>query len=306
MGETTAIEWTDATWNPWMGCTKVSPACQNCYAERDMKRYGRDFSKITRTSNKTFESPLHWKDPKKVFVCSWSDFFHSDVPKGWRLEAMGIINRCPQHTFILLTKRPENIIPFLRDNEQWGGKVPGNVWIGTTVENQEIADKRIPELLRVSAKVHFVSMEPLCGPVDISKYLKPEFYVGKTEEEKADLKARNCAGMHRLQHIDWVIVGGESGPNARPMNISWVRSLRDQCDKAGVPYFFKQWGEWKGVTRDADMRVKMKDDPRCHLWPDEGWESPVSLKVGRKLSGSELDGKHFKQFPGGANEQWNQ
>ncbi len=241
MGKTTAIEWTDATWNPWIGCTKVSPACANCYAERDMKRYGRDFNKITRTSNKTFYSPQTWKEPKKVFVCSWSDFFHNDVPPEWRRDAMEVMERCPQHTFLLLTKRPENIVPFAM--RRWG-KIPDNVWIGTTIETQSMADKRIPELLKVNAAVRFVSIEPMLGPVNIDPWLS-----------------------HAL--VNWVIVGGESGPHARGLHIDWVRSLRDQCANAHVPFMFKQWGE---VGHDGVRR-------------------------GRKLTGCALDGKTHKESP---------
>lgn len=296
MGEHTAIEWTDATWNPWMGCTKVSPACQNCYAERDMKRYGRDFSKITRTSNKTFNSPLTWKDPKKVFVCSWSDFFHKDVPRDWREEAMAIMEKCDHHTFLLLTKRPENIVPFTKHRwRDW----PANVWIGTTVENQEMADKRIPELLRVvGAEVRFVSMEPLCDAVDLENVAVP------VEEDQLrrgcfDGSKFNALNKYDEDHfhnppssLNWVIVGGESGPYARPLHPQWVRILRDQCACHSIPFLFKQWGEYIAhPVSDA-------------TWPNgqlvKPFLDPVKFeRVGRKNAGCELDGKTHKESPDG-------
>ena len=257
MGEHTAIEWTDATWNPWIGCTKISPACQNCYAERDMKRFGRDFSKITRTSDKTFNSPLKWKEPKKIFVCSWSDFFHADVYPPDRDEVINnIILKCPQHTFILLTKRPENIS--MLASRFPGGKYPDNIWLGVTVENQEQADKRIPLLLNSQAKLKFLSCEPLLGPLDITRYIGHNTHECKCgfHDTELDLHPQNdrmfCAECGQYcktnRGIDWVIVGGESGPHARPMHPDWVRSLREQCKGSNTPLMFKQWGEWSPLS----------------------------------------------------------
>ena len=214
MGKTTAIEWTDATWNPWIGCTKVSPACQNCYAERDMKRYGRDFNKITKTSDKTFYAPMHWKEPKKIFVCSWSDFYHPDVPKEWREEALNIMEHETRHTFILLTKRPENIIDLM-----WS-----HVWQGVTVENQEQADRRIPLLLDKAKHTltRFLSIEPMLGPIVLPR--------------------QEPVGYTPSFGLEWVIVGGESGPNARPIHPDWVRGIQKQCEEVKVPLLFKQYG----------------------------------------------------------------
>ena len=282
MGSTTKIEWCDATWSPWIGCDKVSEACRFCYAEAGQKRWGQDFNKIRRTSDKTFYAPMKWKESKKIFVCSWSDFYHPDVPKAWREEALNIMERESRHTFILLTKRPENIQDF-----GWP-----HVWQGVTVENQEQADKRIPILLakaRLSPTI-FLSIEPMLGPIDLwtPRYKLPDGGLG--------------SAFAWGKGVNWVIVGGESGPHARPINISWVRRLKDECEAAKVPFFFKQWGEWKGVTRDVQARMRLQNDPQYYLWPDEGEESPVSIRIGKKQAGSELDGKLHKAFPGGNDE----
>ena len=212
MGKISAIEWTDATWNPWYGCTKVSEGCRNCYAERDMKRFGKDFNTITR-SKTTFRDPLKWKEPRMIFVCSWGDFFHEDVSKEWRQDAWEIIRQAQQHKFLILTKRPQNIrsmLPAFWRNENW--PYP-HVWLGVSAENQARADERIPLLIKIPATIHFVSAEPLLEPIN--------FY---------------------LYGIDWIITGGESGPNYRPCDIHWIRSIRYQCQEAGVAFFHKQHG----------------------------------------------------------------
>jgi len=240
MAKITKIEWATATWNPWIGCTKVSPACDNCYAERWAKRCGRDFSKVTRAAVATFGAPLKWKEPQRIFVCSLSDFFHKDVPSETRRDAMEIMDHSPQHTFMLLTKRPENIAAVLKGS-RWDNGLPENVWLGCTVENQEQADKRIPELLKIPAAVHFVSVEPMLGPVDLAQFLTPLWHVDGTVTRNLPAKGVYPAARPRL---DWVICGGESGGKARPMHPTWARSLRDQCAAASVPFMFKQWGEW--------------------------------------------------------------
>jgi len=218
MSKTTGIEWADATWNPWMGCTKVSAGCANCYMFREQKRFGHDPT-VVRRSKTTFMDPLKWKEPKRIFVCSWSDFFLDDVPIEWMLDALEIIDDCPQHTFMLLTKRPENIQRVLQragvyDPVRWLLGMP-NVWLGVSVESDSFM-RRLFLLEQIPAKVRFVSAEPLLGPLlGLSAYLPA---------------------------LDWVIVGGESGPGARPIKLDWVRDIRDQCVKYGVPFFFKQWG----------------------------------------------------------------
>lgn len=213
MGERSAIEWTDATWNPWHGCTKVSPGCKHCYMYREKKQYGQNPAIVVR-SKTTFTNPLKWRAPKRIFTCSWSDFFH-ETADPWRAEAWDIIRRTPQHTYLVLTKRAERIrhcLPPL-----WGFKGWPNVWLGVSVETQEYA-WRIEELARIPAAIRFVSAEPLLGPLDLSGWLATA--------------------------IDWLIAGGESGPKARPMDLQWVRALREQClaVEPGVAFFLKQLG----------------------------------------------------------------
>ena len=240
MGATTGIQWSGRTWNPWQGCTKVSPGCQNCYMYRDKKRYGQDPATVVRSKAPTFNAPLSkkWATPARVFTCSWSDFFHQDADE-WRYEAWDIIRKTPHLTYQILTKRPERIAdnlpvtPGQRTTQFYDQTWPwSHVWLGTSVENQQFADERIPHLLKVPATIRFLSVEPMLRPIDISRYLavEPERW--------------------------WVIGGGESGPNYRLCDIDWARSLRDQCVAAGVPFFWKQWsGENpKAIGRELDGR----------------------------------------------------
>lgn len=223
MGDTTGIQWTNKTYNPWTGCLKVSPGCKFCYMYRDKTRYGQDPMAIVRSSPATFNAPLRWKEPAHVFACSWSDWFVEEADD-WRDEAWDIVRRTPHLTYQILTKRPERIQDHLPTD--WGEGWP-NVWLGVSVENQEYADKRIPLLLQMPTAVRWISAEPLLGPLDLRPYLQMQ-YLGMGEEEPM---------------LSWVIVGGESGPHARPMHSDWVRSLRDQCKAAGVACFVKQAGE---------------------------------------------------------------
>ena len=226
------IEWCDATWNPWRGCTKVSVGCLNCYAERRAGWAGEDFGTIVR-SKTTFNDPLSpkWKEPLLIFVCSLSDFFHEDVPAEWRREAWKIIYETPQHTYLLLTKRPENIAACLPVG--WGGggwnDIYGHVWLGVTAENQEMADLRIPQLLQIRTKKHFISVEPMLGPIVFDQIKMP------------------YEPIHG--RIDWVIAGGESGPDCRLPETDWLLGLRNQCIYAKIPFFFKQWG---GTTKSPN------------------------------------------------------
>src|SRR3990167_219530 len=268
MGEVTKISWTTHTWNPWQGCRKVSPGCKNCYAEALVeKRMGRKFSEIRRSSPMTFNAPLKWeadllKRPDLpigksfVFACSISDFFIGEAD-AWRDEAWEIIRRTPHLTYQILTKRPERIAEHLPKTcftcgEPWdmhdpmisegiastfpcvnGGSLkmwPGrNVWLGTSIENQKYAEIRIPQLVAVPAVVHFLSCEPLLGPIDFDR----------CSNVNAD-STKICDPHLHLDDIEWVIVGGESGPNFRTMDLDWARSIRDQCKAAGVPFFYKQ------------------------------------------------------------------
>lgn len=216
MGQQTGIEWTDATWNPWYGCHKVSPGCKSCYMFRDMARFGRDANVVQRAKWPTFDAPLKWREPKRIFTCSWSDFFIEEADP-WRDNAYGIIGATPEHTYQALTKRIERVGVCLPD--RWFS----NFWLGVSVENRH-AMERINILRDIPAAVRFLSIEPLLEDL----------------------------GEIDLRGIGWVIAGGESGPQARPMRAEWVRSIRDSCVSAGVPFFFKQWG---GLIAKAGGRL---------------------------------------------------
>lgn len=230
MGEKTGIEWTadssgnpGSTWNPWVGCHKVSPACAHCYAEREMTRYGQNFNAVRRTKDATFYAPLKWKEPRKIFTCSFSDFFIEEADP-WRDDAWKVISDTDdRHTYQILTKRPERI----RGHIPWIWRAPENVWLGVSVENSRFYH-RIDKLRGVEAKIRFLSVEPLLGPM-------PNI---------------------PLDGIHWVIVGGESGANFRPLNVEWVRQIRDRCQEKGVAFFFKQFSGLhpKQLGRQLDGR----------------------------------------------------
>lgn len=211
MGEHTKIEWTDNTWNPWRGCIKVSEGCKNCYMYRDQRRYGNDPMRVVRAASKTFYSPLKWKEPCKVFTCSWSDFFLESADE-WRHEAWHIIRRTPHLTYQILTKRPQNIADRLPSDWRDGYS---NVWLGVSAENQRRFDERIGVLLSIPARVHFVSAEPLLGRIDMDTW---------------------------SERLDWVITGGESGDNHRPVDLRWFEDIAAQCRQTGTPVFVKQDG----------------------------------------------------------------
>ncbi|RIK38013.1 MAG: hypothetical protein DCC55_22505 [Chloroflexi bacterium] len=212
MTTNTAIEWTNHTWNPWRGCLKVSPGCKACYMYREQTRYGNDPKAIVRAKDATFYAPHKWKEPARVFTCSWSDFFIA-LADGWRFDAWNTIRATPHLTYQILTKRPENITDRLPPD--WGTGWP-NVWLGVSVESQDY-DGRLRQLAQIPAKVRFVSYEPALGPLN----LRPWLYT---------------------RSLDWVISGGESGHYPRPADLDWFRSVRDQCVQYGVAYFHKQHG----------------------------------------------------------------
>lgn len=232
MGDNSAIEWTEATWNPWYGCTKVSPGCAHCYMFREQRQYGRDPEIVTRSKTK-FSDPLKWKEGRIIFTCSWSDWFH-EAADGWRDEAWKIVRKTPQHTYQILTKRPERIASHLP--EDWGAGYP-NVWLGTSVENQRWTSRILP-LLKIPAAIHFLSCEPLLGPIDLSPFTSDEGYDGEDF----------------VPPLDWVIVGGESGSGARPMDLDWARTIRDQCREDEVAFFLKQLGG-VGNKHGGDLAV---------------------------------------------------
>ena len=227
------ISWTNHTLNFWRGCTKVSPGCLNCYMYAGQKRYGLEPTIVTRTAKATWRQVNKFSAGDSVFVCSWSDFFHVDADQ-WRDEAWEVIRSRPDLTWIILTKRPQNIAERLP--QDWNTGWP-NVWLLVTTENQECADHRIPILLDIPAVIHGLSIEPMLEPIDLSHY---------------------------LHALDWVILGGESGLNARPMKKEWAIDIQQQCSKSSTPFFFKQMGG--------------KD---------------------RKKGGSLLQGKHYYEMPFG-------
>src|SRR5689334_18893721 len=214
MAENSAIEWTESTWNPVTGCTKISPGCKHCYAERLSMRlkamgqpnYANGFELALQPH--ALEIPLRWRKPRTIFVNSMSDLFHNDVPMEYVLRVFEVMQQANWHRYQVLTKRSDRLVR-LDPHIPW----QRHIWMGVSVESQNYAF-RIGDLCSTQAQVKFLSLEPLLGPLS----------------------------NLNLQGIDWVIVGGESGPGARPMRIDWVREIRDQCVNRGVPFFFKQWG----------------------------------------------------------------
>lgn len=279
MSDKTGIEWTDATWNPTTGCDRVSPGCDNCYALTLAKRlkamgsprYQADGNPSTSGPGfgvtehpDALDQPIRWTKPRRIFVNSMSDLFHKEVDDWFIAQVFAVMALAPQHTFQILTKRHGRMRSLVSgdlydlmiralgdpslgwDESRIAWPLP-NVWLGTSVEDQKRADLRIPALLETPATVRFLSMEPLLGPVDLI----------------------NGLGDSWLTGIDWIIVGGESGPGSRPMRPEWVRSLRDQADVAGVAFHFKQWGS----------------------------HDEHGVLMNKKLAGRELDGRTWDEFP---------
>jgi protein gp37 len=233
MGEHTGISWTEKTWNPWHGCTKISPGCKFCYMYTEKERYGQD-PMICVRSKTTFNDPLKWKEPAMVFTCSWSDWF-IDTADQWRGEAWAIMRQTPHLTYQILTKRPERMLENLPSD--WG-KGYENVWLGVSAENQEYADLRIPQLLKIPARIHFVSYEPALGILDLKwKWVSKGKPLGGGP--RCNL-LRPWEEPQPTPGIDWVICGGESGPERREFQKTWAEHIRDQCEMAGVKFYMKQ------------------------------------------------------------------
>lgn len=258
MAENSSIEWCDHTFNPWIGCTKVSPGCDHCYAERDFDKrrhvvmWGAGQQRH-RTGADNWDKPMRWARAaadfqarhgrrQRVFCSSLADVFDNEVPLGWREDLFALINATPELDWLLLTKRIGNVAGMVSIIPGW---MPANVWLGATVVNQAEADRDIPKLLAVPARVRFLSIEPMLGPVDLGlrcENWSDDIVMDPETGAYECCKACDHTGMGNA--IDWVICGGESGPQARPMHPDWARSLRDQCLDVGVPFMFKQWGEW--------------------------------------------------------------
>lgn len=372
MADHTQIEWTDATWNPITGCSVVSSGCTNCYAmklagtrlKHDPSRQGlTTVSKAgpvwtgeVRLNTDWLTQPLRWKKPRRIFVCAHGDLFHENVPDAWIDQVFAVMALSPQHTFQVLTKRPERMREYLTGpntprriarlildwfidgqcspSEPWPVVSVGpiddpyditlnwplpNVWLGVSVEDQARADQRIPILLNTPAAVRWISAEPLLGPIDLSEIdINGEDTINALSAQTwqqlfDDWPEDDTVDCTRLESfldwydrsdlpegpahkvLDWVVVGGESGPDARPMHPDWARQLRDQCAAAGVPFFFKQWGEW--AVSDANTHWLGVNG---NLRPvGQGvWASDIPIsRVGKKRAGNRLDGQRHQAWP---------
>ena len=323
MGKVTKIEWTatqapdgswipGATFSPWHGCLKVSAGCTNCYAETLSKRFGRDvWGPAKDITDRHFFGEKHWEEPRKwnyvagkagiirkVFCGSMCDVFEdaeiytasgSNVLDSERRKLWQLVKDTPHLIWLFSTKRPENMIRMTPD--EWREKWPDNTWAITTTENQEEADKRIPELLKVPSKVHGLSCEPLLGTLNLSDYL-----------------SQNGKVFHKGGYTDavnWVIAGGESGANARPMNIAWARSLRDQCQATSTAFNFKQYGEWAPVHEDTPLplseakklRAMGKDGEILGTNDSTADAAAWIWRAGKAVAGRMLDGRTWDESP---------
>lgn len=365
MSAITGIEWTDATWNVVVGCSKVSPGCDNCYAIRTAHRMSAnpnpkvsvpyagteadgEWTGQVNLVQDRLDLPLRWRRPRRIFVNAQADLFHQDVPDDFIARVFAVMAYAHRHTFQLLTKRHARMRSLLSsesfvelfDREfcklpDWAERCPDpddaghlmdgplrNVWLGVSAENQQWADIRIPALLDTPAAIRFVSAEPLLGPIDLHPYW---LHGRPTWGEPTPTPAGPGAGGNIVMRpielapaLNWVIVGGESGRGARPMHPDWARSLRDQCQGAGVAFHFKQRGEWTwneigqfriptkpytdrvAVMHPAGMTAMEKGNPfnpfeRGH----PNWATRIE-RAGRKSAGRELDGRTWDEFPGTA------
>lgn len=316
MAEQSAIEWCDSTFNPWIGCTRVSPACDDCYAARSTPartlgiQWG-SHAERHRTAPATWTQPKTWERQheaffaqhgrrRRVFCASLADVFDNAVPVEWRVDLFKLIAATPHLDWLLLTKRVGNAAGMLNDvmldlscgSFEWTAEAAlPNVWIGVTVVTQAEVDRDVPRLLALPARVRFLSIEPMLGPIS---------FEGMFATDNA------IDGTNALEALDWVICGGESGPRARPMHPDWARGLRDQCAAAGVPFLFKQWGEW--VPRgpqcwsypvvDNVPRFRMTDQGQSGQdLAAEGGNHVWMNRAGKKVAGRLLDGRTHDAFP---------
>lgn len=326
MTTNTKIEWADHTFNPWWGCTKISPACDHCYAAALDKRTGGDHwganQPRMRTSAKNWLEPVKWNKQaeaffaehgrrQRVFCASMADVFDNEIAPQWRADLFQLIHKTPNIDWLLLTKRVGNAEQMMRDSfgfiefQPSAYKPLPNVWLGATICNQAEADRDIPKLLAVPAAKRFLSIEPMLGPVNL--HLKLTTLAERLRVQHDYQKHPNRFYRYRSigEMLDWVIVGGESGHGARPMHPDWARSLRDQCAAAGVPFMFKQWGDWlpgceatcmhEGAHSDGQMSRKiwfLKIDGSLCKAGDIGYlmEKTTKKAAGRLLDGVEHNG----------------
>ena len=290
----TKIEWTDETWEVVKGCTPASEGCANCYARRlaegRLRRfYPKGFGNVEVQPGK-LSQPFKMRRPRRIFVCSRSDLFHERVPDAYIGLVFEVMDASFQHTFQVLTKRPDRMVQW---QKLWLKHWPDNVWAGVSVENQARAEERLPLLAQVPAKVRWVSLEPLLGPVDLKPWLRWRHHPELCAPER-------CAACDPTMQrgivervLDWVVLGGESGPNARPMHPDWVRTIRDRCREAGVPFWFKQWGEWVPSDVVAGTPKPKLSATLVNVWPDGTW----SYRIGKRAAGNLLDGKKYEESP---------
>lgn len=337
MAQRSTIEWTDASWNPIRGCSRVSEGCRNCYAERQAARFrgkGQPYEGLVTIANghpqwtgavqivrDVLREPIRWHKARRIFVNSMSDLFHENVTDRWIEEIFAVMALAPQHTFQILTKRPERMVKWFTTEQcsitkqefvahilrntfsrQWLRRVASipldrpdfdwplpNVWLGVSVEDQQTADERIPLLLETPAAVRWVSYEPALGPVDFTKWLHLE---------------------QTSMVVDWIVAGGESGPGARPPHPDWFRAVRKQCGFSATPFFFKQWGEWRAAREGFVVEYAAEESPNPQLrtiWPNgstgkglascSGGCGVLMKRVGKKAAGSLLDGREYREFP---------
>lgn len=345
MSANSKIEWTTHTFNPWWGCTKVSPGCDNCYAERDGRRFGTQWGP---GAPRRYMGDAYWNEPRKwnrraelyarawragfvagatseahlvaqgftkperprVFCASMADVFDNEVAQEHRTRLFRLIADTPALDWLLLTKRVGNVPKMLPPDWVLSGKPPPNVWLGISVVNQEEADRDVPKLLSIPARVRFLSCEPLLGPIDLMDC------GGVASDSAGDGHSYSEASwpvdgpamlpFEAQMGLDWVICGGESGRAARPMHPEWARSLRDQCEGAGVAYFFKQWGEWApgivvpGGDLGGDMRAGRATWVRvCGSDLDGHGHRGDQLmrRVGKRAAGRLLDGRTWDELP---------
>lgn len=355
MGDATKIEWTDATWNPVTGCSKVSQGCKHCYAEREWPRMtklvpayaGREFTDV-RTHADRLDQPIRWAKRRMIFVNSMSDLFHPSVPDDFIDSVFGVMWAClyvrneqDGHIFQVLTKRADRMRDYLSTDRRkawalaaihYGGGIDPDglwdqimdfegphprIWIGVSVEDQTAANERIPLLLDTPAAVRWISAEPLLGPVDLTEIKVPSehdklnhsgFYPSRFNALTTEYDDKHYHQPPAA--IDWVVVGGESGPKARPMHPQWARDLRDQCAVAGVPFLFKQWGEWAPGENCGGPMTKTEETAD---WFAEKWsfgnmtprqseechidDEPLLYRCGKKRAGRLIDGVTHDGYP---------
>lgn len=309
MSENSKIEWTDHTFNPWEGCQKVGPGCDHCYAETRNARFAGGTAinwgpgaPRRRTSASNWELPKRWNAQaaafmnqhgrrQRVFCASLADVFDNAVDPQWREDLFRLIEATPNLDWLLLTKRIGNVGNMLPVPFDFAKQYP-NVWLGATITSQAEADRDIPKLLALPARVRFLSMEPLLGPVDLTSVMV------------ANRVMRNM--VPAIQRLDWVIVGGESGPGARPMHPDWARGLSEQCAVAGVPFLFKQWGEWVPRGPESMGYPLVEGVPRIRLTDlgengsdlgAEGDNHAWMQRAGKKAAGRLLDGRTWDEAP---------